>query len=92
MRACRGRTIIWSAQHCFAVLWLKSRYISRVYAAWGIFSSLVMAIASTTVIVALAVNGVLGISYMFPMAIFEIGLGTWLLAYRLRDPSADRLT
>jgi len=86
-----GFTFLGLGSTVFAGLWLKSRYIPRAIAAWGVFSSLVMAIASTAVIVFPAVNGVLGMTYMFPLAIFEIGIGTWLLAYRLRDPSADRM-
>jgi hypothetical protein len=62
----------------YSYLWLKSRYVPRALAAWGIFSSLVMAIVTLAIMVfpSLAVVGLL---YMVPMFFYEVGLGLWLL-------------
>ncbi len=62
----------------FSYLWLKSRYIPRVLAAWGIFASLVMALMSLALIVFPGLAA-LGMSYMMPMGLYEFGLGFWLL-------------
>jgi len=62
----------------FSCLWLKSRYIPRVLAAWGIFAALVMALMSLALIVFPGLAA-LGMSYMMPMGLYEFGLGFWLL-------------
>jgi len=62
----------------FSYLWLKSHYIPRVLAAWGIFASLVMALMSLAIIVFPALSK-LGLTYMMPMGLYEFGLGFWLL-------------
>jgi hypothetical protein len=63
----------------YSYLWLKSRYIPRAFAAWGIFSSLVLALVNLTLIVFPDLWDVLGMAYMAPMFIYEVGLGLWLL-------------
>jgi hypothetical protein len=68
----------------FGYLWFKSRYVPRALAAWGIFASLVMALVTLAIMVFPAL-GVLGLSYMAPMAIFEVGMGFWLLVKGLRE-------
>jgi len=73
----------------FAWLWWKSRYIPRTIAAWGVFSSLLMAIVSTATLVWPVLVGVVGLFYMLPLAVFEIGLGFWLL---IRGLQLDRLS
>ena len=55
-------------------------------AAWGIFASLVPALVGMAVILFPALGDVLGMSYMAPMFIDEVGLGIWLLFKRLRTP------
>jgi len=50
----------------FSWLWLKSRYIPRALAAWGIFSSLVLAFG-TLAIMLFPSLGVVGLTYMAPM-------------------------
>jgi hypothetical protein len=62
----------------FSYVWLKSRYIPRMLAAWGIFASLVMAFMSLAIIVFPRLAA-LGLTYMMPMGIYEFGLGFWLL-------------
>ena len=67
----------------FSYLWFKSRYIPRALAAWGIFSSLVLAIVSLAIMVFPGLAAV-GLAYMMPMGIYEVGLGLWLLFKGLR--------
>ncbi len=62
----------------FSYLWLKSRYIPRLLAGWGIFASLVMALMSLAIVVFPTLSK-LGITYMMPMGLYEFGLGFWLL-------------
>ncbi|MEW6736167.1 MAG: DUF4386 domain-containing protein [Acidobacteriota bacterium] len=71
----------------FSYLWLKSRYIPRALAAWGIFSSLVLAIVSLAIMVFPGLAA-LGLTYMVPMFIYEVGLGIWLLVKGIQVPSA----
>jgi hypothetical protein len=63
----------------FAYLWLKSRYIPRGLAAWGIFSSLVLAIGILSIVVFPGLASVMGPTYWAPIFIFEVTLGLWLL-------------
>ncbi len=79
----------------FSYLWLKSRYIPRVLAAWGIFASLTLALVGIVIMVFPKVWEVLGLMYMVPMFIYEVGLGLWLLIKGLRAPrdtEANRLS
>lgn len=71
----------------FSYLWLKSRYIPQALAAWGIFSSLVLAIVTLAVMVFPGLSA-LGLSYMMPMGIYEVGLGLWLLVKGIQAPPA----
>ena len=71
----------------FAYLLLKSRYIPKALAVWEIFSSLVLAIATLAFIV-FPGFGIMGLAYMMPMGIYEVGLGLWLLVKGIRVPSA----
>jgi hypothetical protein len=72
----------------FAYLLLKSRYIPKALAVWGIFSSLVLATVTLTIFVFPALGDALGITYMLPMGTYEVGLGFWLLINGLREPVA----
>jgi hypothetical protein len=63
----------------FSYLWWKSRYIPRPLAAWGLFASSVMAAVSLALIVWPGLLAEIGMAYMAPMGIYEIGLGLWLL-------------
>ena len=68
----------------FSWLWLKSRYVPRVIAAWGIFASLVLTFVTLAVMVFPKLGATLGLMYMAPMFFYEVGLGLWLLIKGLR--------
>ncbi len=69
----------------FSYLWFKSRYIPRALAAWGIFSSLVLAIGTLVIMIFPGLAAV-GIVYMLPMGVYEVGLGLWLVAKGIEEP------
>lgn len=62
----------------FAYLLFKSCYVPRVLAAWGVFSSLLLAASAMAVILFPAV-GTFVLVAMMPMFIYEVTLGIWLL-------------
>ncbi|MGH9750649.1 MAG: DUF4386 family protein [Candidatus Polarisedimenticolia bacterium] len=62
----------------FAYLLFKSRYVPRVLAGWGVFSSLLLAAYSLSII-AFPEAGALRIVPMLPMGIYEVTVGFWLL-------------
>jgi hypothetical protein len=62
----------------FAYLLLKSRYVPKALAAWGIFASLVLALVTLSIMIFPSLAA-LGLTYMMPMGIYEVGLGFWLL-------------
>lgn len=72
----------------FAYLFMKSRYIPRALAAWGIFSSLVLAIVTLAIVVFPGL-GTLGLLYMLPMGIYEVGVGLWLLVRGIQPPTVS---
>jgi len=63
----------------FGYLLLKSRYVPRALAAWGIFASLALAIVTLVIVVFPRAGDVMGLAYMAPMGLYEVGLGLWLL-------------
>lgn len=63
----------------FSYLWYRSRYIPRVIAAWGMFASSLMALATAALMVLPSLSSALGMTYMAPMGLYEVGLGLWLL-------------
>jgi hypothetical protein len=63
----------------FAYLFLRSHYIPRILAAWGVFSSLLVAAHTLAVIVFPAVSEMLEPWVFLPLLGFEIGTGLWLL-------------
>lgn len=69
----------------FSVLWLRSGYIPRAIALWGIFASLVLAIVGLALMLLPELSGI-GLTYMMPMFVYEVGLGSWLLVKGLREP------
>ena len=81
-----------SGSAVFSYLWLKSRYIPRALAAWGIFSSLLLATAGLVIMVFPEARGVVGMAYMAPMGLYEVGLGLWLLFKGIRhhESTANR--
>ncbi len=70
----------------FSYLWLRSRYIPKVLAGWGIFASLVMAIVTLGVMLFPRLGEAVGLAYMAPMFFYEVGLGLWLLIKGIRVP------
>jgi hypothetical protein len=70
----------------FSYLWLKSGYVPRAFAGWGIFASLLLALGTLAIMVFPRL-GVVGLSYMAPMFFYEVGLGIWLLIKGLRAPA-----
>lgn len=76
----------------FSGLWWRSRYVPRLIAGWGIVASLLLAVATALVLVWPDLGGRLGLSYMMPMGVYEVGLGLWLLVRRLRAPEGDGRT
>jgi len=70
----------------FSYLWLKSRYIPRALAAWGVVGSLLAAASpfGFTILPNFA-NIVEPWSYV-PILVFEIALALWLLVKGLRPP------
>ncbi|MEO8043409.1 MAG: DUF4386 domain-containing protein [Spartobacteria bacterium] len=62
----------------FAWLLLKSRYVPKALAALGIFGALTLSIVTLAIIVFPGLR-VLGMIYMLPMGLYEVGLGLWLL-------------
>ena len=70
----------------FSYLWLKSGYIPRAIAVWGIFSSLVLTIVGLIIMIFPDVGAAIGLTYMAPMFIYEVGLGLWLLVKGLQAP------
>lgn len=63
----------------FSYLWLKSYYIPRVLAAWGIFSSLALAIGTLIFMVFPKLEASMMLAHMVPMFFYEVGLGLWLV-------------
>ena len=72
----------------FAYLLLRSRYVPKAFAVLGIFSSLLLALGTLAIIVFPGL-GVIGMSYMMPMGLYEVGLGFWLLIKGLPAPAAQ---
>jgi Domain of unknown function (DUF4386) len=73
----------------FAYLLLKSRYVPKAIAVWGVFSSVVMAVVTLVIVVFPGLGDAVGIAYMAPIGIYEVGLGLWLLVKGLPVPVTD---
>ncbi len=73
----------------FSYLWFKSRYIPRGLAAWGIFSSLVVAIVTLAIMVFPSLAAVVIPIYFAPIFIFEVTLGVWLLVKGIQAPIVE---
>lgn len=64
----------------FAWLWLKSRYIPRPLAAWGVFSSLLMGGCAYALILFPELAKIVTVGlYGGPIFLFELAMGLWLL-------------
>ena len=73
----------------FSYVWFKSRYIPRALAALGIVSSLLLSTVGLANMVFPRLESILGLTYMLPMGIYEVGLGLWLLFMGLREPQLE---
>ena len=73
----------------FAYLLLRSRYVPKAFAVLGVFSSLLLALGSLAIIVFPGL-GVIGMSYMMPMGLYEVGLGFWLLIKGIKAPTPQQ--
>jgi hypothetical protein len=62
----------------FALLFLRSGYVPRMLAAWGIFSSLLLASYALALVITPSTRDFFYIA-MIPMFIYEVTLGIWLL-------------
>lgn len=64
----------------FAYVWLKSEYIPRALAIWGLFASVLVAASISVFVVFPDVAKVVTVAYYAgPIFLFELGLGLWLL-------------
>ena len=68
----------------FAYLWLMSRFIPRELAAWGVFSSLLLATCTVAFIIFPRFDDLADPACYMPIAIFELTMGFWLLIRGLR--------
>jgi hypothetical protein len=72
----------------FCYLWLKSDYIPGALAAWGVFSSFLLAMCTFAFIIFPDLSKTITVSYYGgPIFVFELTMGFWLLLRGLR-PSA----
>jgi len=71
----------------FGYLWFKSRYIPRVLAAWGVFSSLLVATCTFASVIFPSFQDITFPVCYLPIAIFELTMGFWLLIKGLRQPN-----
>jgi hypothetical protein len=70
----------------FAYLLFKSRYVPRALAALGISGSLTLVLVTLAIMIFPGL-GRIGMSYMIPMGLYEVGLGLWLLIKGIRVPT-----
>jgi len=72
----------------FCYLWLKSRFIPRALAAWGIFASFLMGASAFSFIIFPELAKVVPVAiYGAPIFFFELTTGFWLLFRGLRPPT-----
>ena len=72
----------------FAYLLLRSRYIPRILAAWGVFASLLLATYNLVIIAFPGFVETLMYVSLAPMGIYEITLGFWLLIRGAKIPAS----
>jgi hypothetical protein len=69
----------------FACLWLRSRYVPRPLAAWGVLASLFMGFCGFAYLLFPGFGAVVSVNwYELPVALFELGVSVWLLVRGLR--------
>jgi len=75
----------------FCLLWLRSNFIPKPLAAWGVFSSLLLATCTYASIIFPELAKIVTVGYYGgPIFIFELTVGFWLLLKELR-PSGQRV-
>ena len=75
----------------FAYLFVRSRYIPRALAVWGVFGALLTAASTLTFIVVPSLANVAKPWCFAPLLIFELGTAIWLLARGLPPPHEPAL-
>jgi hypothetical protein len=71
----------------FCYLWFKSNFIPKTLAAWGVFSSLLLATCTYAFIIFPELRQVVTVGYYGgPIFVFELTMGFWLLFKELRQP------
>lgn len=73
----------------FAWLLLQSGFVPKAIAAWGIFASLLLSGITLITILFPDLGTALGLTYMLPMGLYEVGLGLWLLIKGIQAPPVD---
>jgi hypothetical protein len=73
----------------FNYLLLKSRYIPRVLAVWGIFSSVLLLISQFVIIIFPGMEKIIIPACYGPIALDEIALGFWLLVKGANIPKIE---
>jgi len=69
----------------FCYLWLKSDYVPKALAAWGVFSSFLLAACTFAPIIFPDFGKTVTVNYYGgPIFIFEVTMGLWLLLKGLR--------
>lgn len=71
----------------FAYLLLKSRYVPRLLAGWGVFASVLFTAYNASTLVFPDVAATLMYASFAPMGVYEIGLGLWLLLRGAKLPT-----
>jgi hypothetical protein len=83
-RAAIGFVFLGLGSVVFSYLLFRSRYVPRWLAAWGIFSSAVLAGGSLVTIAFPEATSVVNPALFVPMFIFEVTTGLWLLIRGVR--------
>jgi hypothetical protein len=74
---------------CTSYLLLKSRYIPKPLAAFGVFASLLLLGSLFMRVIAPEVADIVGMLVFLPIFVFEVAAGVWLLVKGLRFPDAS---
>ena len=71
----------------FCYLWLKSRYIPRALAAFGLIASVWIGVCAFSFVVFPELNRIINVGYYGgPIFLFELTVGLWLLFKSIRQP------
>ncbi len=72
----------------FSYLWLKSRFIPKALAVWGVLASLLTAATPLTFTILPRFTDIVEPWSYVPIGLFEIALALWLLAEGLRQATS----